>query len=204
MQQLNKKTYKAYALLLLGNFMAALGITVCTVADKGVDPLTVLYQGIAKLFSVDLGMASIIVNIMLIIICVCINKNSIKAGTIFTVLTFSYMLGILIKVIPPIITSDSLLVQYVYLILGIVIMGVGFSTSIYANVGTSVLDVLLGLMVELSGKGIRLCKMGIDIMSLISGYLLGGSMGIGTVASILLMGTVYDTNLKLLTKYLKW
>lgn len=204
MQQLNNKLIRAYLLLLLGNFLAALGITVCTVADMGVDPLTVLYQGMAKLFSVDLGVASIIVNILLIVICIVIDKKSIKLGTIFTVLSFSYILSILTYFIVPILDNDNIFIQWAYILCGIITMGIGFSTSIYANVGPSVLDVLLGLVLSISGKGIRICKMYIDIISLILGYLLGGSIGIGTVLSIILMGTVYESNLKFLKKHLKW
>lgn len=190
-----------FLVLLLGNGIAALGIALCTIAEKGVDPLTVLYQGTGNVLDIDIGVAVVVVNLVLLLVCVLMSRSSLKFGTLFTIVTFSSMLSGFINTLMPIMGTDNNIVRWIYLIIGTIFMGIGFSTTMYAKVGPSVLDVLLGLLLDKVNVSVKVCKMGIDICSLTFGYLLGGTVGIGTVLAFLITGTVYDLNLKVLHKY---
>lgn len=195
------KILKGYGILLYGNILAALGVTLATIADKGVDPLTVVYQGVAKLCNVDLGASAVIVNIILLCICLLLDRKCIRVGTIFTVVTFSYLLSAFINLLVPIIIPSNGLMEWLCLLLGIILMGVGFSTSMLAKVGPSALDLLLEVVVAKTPVSLKVCKMTIDASSVIIGGLLGGSIGLGTVVAFLLLGTVYDINIKAVKKY---
>lgn len=195
------KILKGYGILLYGNTLAALGVTLGTIANKGVDPLTVVYQGVSNVCNVDMGVSSVIVNIVLLCICLLLDKKCIRIGTIFTVLTFSYLLSAFISALVPVLIPTSSFMEWLCLLLGIVLMGVGFSTSMLAKVGPSALDLLLEVVVAKTPVSLKVCKMSIDATSVVLGTILGGSIGLGTVVALLLLGTVYDINIKVVSKY---
>lgn len=189
-------------ILTLGNIVAALGVSLCALAGKGVDPLTVLYQGVCNVTGFEIGLASFSVNIFLLVICLILDRTSIKSGTIISMVTFSVFLNFFFEHIGTVLSGRAPFLLWIYLMLGIVLMGIGFSTAIFARVGTNCLDVVLEIVMDKTRFSMKICKSMVDFVSVVLGVLLGASFGIGTVFCVLLVGVIYTWNMSLLDRFI--
>jgi uncharacterized membrane protein YczE len=85
-------------------------------------------------------------------------------------------------------TPGSLAGRLLYLAIGVFLWGPGSGLYIGAGLGPGPRD---GLMTGLAARGvgsIRLVRTGIELTALVSGWLLGGSVGLGTVVFALTIG----------------
>jgi uncharacterized membrane protein YczE len=101
------------------------------------------------------------------------------------ILVIAYSLELGLHLLP---TTNSILLQYLYLFVGIFLVGVGSALYITCGLGTGPRD---GLMTGLHYKtGIRVgrVRLGIEVVALSVGFLLGGTLGVGTAFFALLIG----------------
>ncbi len=187
-------------ILTLGNIVAALGVSLCALAGKGVDPLTVLYQGVCNVTGFEIGLAALSVNIFLLLICLVLDRTSIKSGTIISMVTFSMFLNFFFAHVGTVLSGRAPFLLWIYLMLGIVLMGVGFSTAIFAGVGPNCLDVVLGIVMDKTRFSMKICKSMVDFVSVALGVILGASFGMGTIFCVLLVGVIYAWNTSLLDR----
>ncbi|MFI3227611.1 MAG: hypothetical protein R3Y09_09395 [Clostridia bacterium] len=195
------KYFFKLSMLICGNIFAAFGVFLCTISNKGVDPITVLLQGIMNTFNVSIGLASIILHSTLIVICLLLDKKSIKIGTILAVLTFSLSLNTFMATHSYLSFVAQTPAAWLLLIFGIVFMGIGFSIGIFANIGYNTADALLNILSERTNFSIKLCKSLIDLSCFILGIILGGRFGIGTILCVVFVGIVYSATLKFLKNF---
>ncbi len=199
MEVVTSKSYIIKVIVLtLGNIVAAIGVSLCALAGKGVDPLTVLYQGICNITGFEIGLASLSVNIVMLIMCLIVDRRYVKSGTIISMFTFSIFLNYFINSIRTVFTGDTAIHSWMYLALGIILMGVGFSTCIFAGIGTNCLDVVLQILMDKTKLSMKRCKIIVDFTSAVLGVLLGAKFGIGTVLCVILVGVIYTYNTRLL------
>lgn len=197
---MDKKYLLKLAILFCGNVCAAFGVFLCMASGKGVDPITVILDGLMSTFHLSVGMAVIIFNGTLMCICYMLDKKSVKLGTVFSILTFSLSLNLLIEYGMIFITVNHILVSWMMLLAGIVFMGIRFSIGIFANIGCNTADIALHILSSKSKLNIKICKWILDLCYTIIGIALGGKFGVGTILCVLLVGMVYSCTLKILEK----
>ena len=105
-------------------------------------------------------------------------------GTVFNAILVGWTINITVEVVPE---AGPLWLRIVFLASGIFLMGWGSGPYIGAQLGPGPRD---GLMTAIARRGpsIRLTRTLIEITVLISGILLGGTFGIGTIAYVLAIG----------------
>lgn len=185
-------------MLLIGNICAAFGIFLCCISGKGVDPITVVLQGLVNTLNVSLGGACLILHVSLILICLLIDRKSIRFGTLFSIASLALFLNIFMTQYSLLSALENTSVSWLFLALGIFFMGTGFSLGIFAGVGSNTADVVLRLLTDRTKLNLRSSKTLLDFTSTSIGFALGGTFGIGTILCILLIGPIYTTTLKLL------
>lgn len=195
---MNKKYFLKLSLLLSGNIFAAFGVFLCSISHKGVDPITVLFEGIMNTFNVSIGVASLIFHSTLVVICYLIDKKSIKFGTIFSIISFSLCLNLFMTRYSLLTFFAQTKAAWVFLIFGIIFMGIGFSIGIFANIGYNTADIALNILTSKTKLNIKICKSIIDFTCATLGFILGGRIGIGTVLCVIFVGIIYSTTLNLL------
>lgn len=197
---MDKKYFLKLLVLLSGNICAAFGVFLCTVSHKGVDPITVFLQGLTNTLNVSIGSAVLIFHGVLMIICFALDRKSIKFGTIFAVLSFSLSLNLFMTRYSLLSSFENTATAWIFIIVGIVFMGVGFSIGIFANIGYNTADVLLNILTLKTKLSFKLCKSTIDLCCTVFGIMLGGRFGIGTILCVLFVGSIYSKTLKSLEK----
>jgi uncharacterized membrane protein YczE len=145
-------------------------------AGLGVDPWDVLHQGLARRIGLQTGTWSIIVGAAVLLLWVPLRQRP-GIGTLCNVVMIGAVIDLVLAVVP---APHSLPVQVPVMIGGVVLNGVATGLYIGAGLGPGPRD---GLMTGIAARGhsIRVVRTGIEATVLLAGWLLGGSVGIGTV-----------------------
>ena len=170
--------------LIVGLLFFALAMALMIRAQLGVDPWNVLHLGIANHVPLSLGTIAILTGALVLVSWIPL-KQWPGLGTVANVLVIGLGMDLFLAIIPPI---SGLGWQITAFLLGVVINGIGGAMYIGSHFGAGPRD---GLMTGLhlnTGLSIRLIRTGIELTVLAIGWLLGGPVGLGTVAYALLIG----------------
>ena len=152
-------------------------------ADLGLGPWDVLHQGLAERLDVPIGWGGIGVGALVMLAWIPLRERP-GLGTISNIVVVGLVVDAVLAVLP---AAGPLAVRVGFLLAGIV--GTAIATGLYvgAGLGPGPRD---GLMTGLARRGlsVRLVRTGIEVAVLVIGFLLGGSVGIGTVAFAVLIG----------------
>lgn len=180
-----------YLIFILGSFIMGIGIGICNFAQLGVDPMSVLVVGTYQRLHVSFGMMNLLLSFLQVLIGFFLDKKNITLAT-FIAMVFVSM-GI--DMFGYFHVSDSLTAMpfnFVWLLSGICIYCFGIAVSELPQCGYTSYDVLIfGLQkhTKLHYHQIRWC---VDLTLLVSGFLLGGTVGIGTIMILLLAGKLIE------------
>jgi uncharacterized membrane protein YczE len=180
--------------LIVGLVLFGAGTGLMLQSGLGVAPWDVLHQGLAVRFGLTIGIWAIIVSFIVLLFWIPL-KERYGIGTILNALIIGMMIDVTAAVVP---AAENTVVAM--LMLGTGILSIGFASGLYigASLGPGPRD---GLMTGISRRGpsIRLVRSIIEIVVLTTGWLLGGTFGIGTIAFALLIGPLVQFNLARLT-----
>ena len=170
-----------YPGLLLYGFSAALLVE----ARLGLDPWDVFHQGVAERTGITIGVATILISAVVLLLWIPLWQRP-GVGTISNGILIGLALDASLPILP---TPDSMLFRIAFLSAGIVLGGVATGLYIGAGMGPGPRD---GLMTGLAARGhsIRVVRTAIEVSVLALGYVLGGSVGIGTVLYALTIGPI--------------
>jgi uncharacterized membrane protein YczE len=170
---------------LIGIALISLGISLSVRADLGLAPWDVFHQGISERTGVSLGWVIVAVGAVVLLAWIPL-KQRVGLGTIVNTL----LVGTLIKVFLPLIdTTDTMAVRVAMLIGAILAFGIGGGLYIGAALGPGPRD---GLMTAITARGYRLwiVRTVMELSVLVAGWILGGSVGVGTALIAFSLGPV--------------
>ncbi|MEX0863482.1 MAG: hypothetical protein WD269_01240 [Acidimicrobiia bacterium] len=171
--------------LVAGLILFGLGIRLMLQSGLGVPPWDVLHQGLSVRFGLTVGIWSIIVSVMVLLIWIPLGEHY-GIGTLANAVLIGVTIDVTAALLP---VAESSWVAWAMLVTGIGVIGVASGMYIGANLGPGPRD---GLMTGIARRGpsIRLTRAVIEVTVLVTGSLLGGTFGVGTVAFALLIGPI--------------
>lgn len=95
-------------------------------------------------------------------------------------------------------SPQNIIISFIVLLMGILCVGSGLAIYIRAGMGAGAVDAIMMIVYKKLNINLKWAKLGIDSVLAGTGFLMGGSLGIGTVLGVLLTGTIVETILKLL------
>ncbi|MFJ2440155.1 YitT family protein [Streptomyces sp. NPDC087658] len=150
----------------------------------GLEPWGVLHQGLAELTGLTMGVVSIIVGAAVLLLWIPIRQRP-GLGTVSNVFVIGITMDATLALVPD---GGSPAVRIPLLIAGIVVNGAATGLYIAARFGPGPRDGLMTGLHRLTGRSVRLVRTAIEIAVVATGFALGGSVGIGTVAYALAIG----------------
>lgn len=180
--------------LLVGLVLYGTGCAFTVAAGLGVDPWTVFAQGIARVTGVGIGWVTNIIGLGVLLLWIPLRQKP-GIGTIANILLVGTSLQLALGVLPH---PDVVWLQALMLVVGVVLVAVASGLYIGANFGPGPRD---GLMTGLHGRfgwPIWACRLTVEGSVLALGWLLGGTVGIGTVVFALGIGPLVHIALPLL------
>ena len=170
--------------LVVGLYLYGLGIALIVRGELGVAPWDVLTQGIAKQTGLGFGLITIITSGVVLLLWIPIRQKP-GFGTLMNALLVGPFADLSLWMIP---TGLNLWLRIVMLFGGILVLAVATGLYIGAHFGPGPRDGLMTGLHRRTGWRIWIVRTGIEVTVLITGWLLGGNVGIGTLAFALLIG----------------
>ena len=182
--------------LVLGMVVSAVGITLMLQANIGLEPWSVLQQGLAQSTGMTYGTASMIVGAAAIAVAVLCGE-SFGFGTVINIILCAVFIDGLLWLgwIPQ---MHTLAGGILMLLVGLELLALGTWMYMKSALGAGPRDALMVALARKTGRSVGLCRASVEIVVIIVGFLLGGQVGIGTVISALGLGSLLNLNFYLL------
>jgi uncharacterized membrane protein YczE len=178
-----KNLTRRFPQLLAGLVLFGLGIALMLQSGLGLPPWDVMHQGLAEQLGLSVGVWSIIVSFIVLLAWLPL-REKYGLGTLLNALIIGTVIDLGVLIVPE---PEALWLDVLMLAVGILSIGLASGMYIGANLGPGPRD---GLMTAIARRGasIRTTRWGLEIAVLVTGILMGGTFGIGTVAFALLIG----------------
>jgi uncharacterized membrane protein YczE len=162
-------------------------------AGLGLDPWDVFHQGLARHTGMTIGVASAVVGVAVLLAWIPL-RNRPGIGTVANVIVIAITVDAALAVLP----SPTSLPVRVAMMVGAVVFN-AFSTVLYvgAGLGPGPRDGLMTGLVERTGVSVRVVRTAIEATVLAVGWLLGGTVGVGTVLYAFGIGPLVQMFLRL-------
>ncbi len=186
--------FSRVARLLIGLVLYGIGCAVTVAAGLGVDPWTVFAQGLSRVTGIGIGWVTNIVGLVVLLLWIPLRQKP-GIGTVANILLVGTSLQLALGVLPH---PDVFWLQALMLVVGVVLVAVASGLYIGADFGPGPRD---GLMTGLHGRfgwPIWAARLGVEGSVLVLGWLLGGTVGIGTVVFALGIGPLVHVAMPLL------
>ena len=179
-----------FAFMLIGNWLYGTGEALLITADIGQTPGTVLAQGIQNLTGDSIGWTSFYISVGVMFLWIPL-RIKLGIGTVFNIILVSVAIDVMTPLMPQqedFGVTDSFGFSVIQVLIGIMVIAIGSAFYIPSNLGPGPRDGLMTGLHFRTGIPIGRVRFGIEAVLLISGWLLGGSVGLGTVLVTVLIG----------------
>ncbi len=170
--------------LLVGLFFYGFGIAMMVRAGIGVAPWDVLTQGISLRTGLPFGLITNLVGVLVLLLWIPIRQKP-GLGTVLNVLLIGPSAQFGLWVLPEV---SDLLIRIVVFAGGLALVAIATGTYIGARFGPGPRDGLMTGIHHRYGWKLWIVRTVIEVIVLTIGWLLGGNVGVGTLAFALLIG----------------
>ena len=180
-------------LLLTGLTIAHLGVTLFLQADMGSDPFNVLIQGLYRFLPwpefITHGTVHVIISFLIILVLLIVDRSYILIGTLLCMILGGPIIDVFTVVLAPVIHSQSpLILRLASLVAGCVILASGMTIVIKSNAGTGPNDLVAVVISDKTRKKFGTVRIIVDVCFAVVGFVLGGTLGLGTIVCACLVG----------------
>ena len=194
-----KPRFYTVIMLITGLFFFGLGEAIIIGSGSGVSPWTVLAQGISIRTDLSVGTTTFLISIGILIFWIPL-KQVPGIGTILNAIIIASTIDLTLPYLPQ--PNDTYL-KLLQVCIGIFVVGLGSGIYLISNLGPGPRDGLMIGLQKLTGTSIPLIRTILELSAVISGWLLGGVVGIGTVLFVFGIGPCVGIGLTLVEKISK-
>jgi uncharacterized membrane protein YczE len=173
------------AQLLAGLVLYGMTAAMLVLAGLGLDPWDVLHQGLARTFGLGIGTWAILVSLAVLLVWFPLRQRP-GVGTLANAVVVGAVIDVMLSVFHP---EHAPWARVALLVGGVAGNGVATGFYIGAGLGPGPRD---GLSTGIAGRGhsMRVVRTSVEATVLVTGFLLGGTVGIGTVLYALAIGPI--------------
>ena len=198
-------------ILFIGLTIAHLGVTLFLLANLGADPFNVFVQGIFRTLSniadwslLTHGNTHVVICFLIIIALLFIDRSYIKIGTILCMIFGGPIIDFFTAILTaPFGNINSLVLKIIVNGLGCVILAFGMTIVMKSDAGTGPNDLVSIVLADKFKKNFGVIRIIVDVSFVAIGFILGGSLGIGTLICAFLVGPVANIFLPFNEKWIQ-
>ena len=166
-----------------GLVLYGISSSLLVLAGLGLDPWDVFHQGLSRTFGLAIGTWAIIVGGVVLLLWIPLRQRP-GIGTLSNVVLVGLTMNVVLGHVH---APHGMGTRIACLLCGVLLNGIATGAYIGAGLGPGPRD---GLMTGLAARGhsIRVVRTGLEVTVLVTGWLLGGTVGVGTVLYALSIG----------------
>ncbi len=186
-------TLLRWARLFSGLWLFGTGIALMVNARLGLGPWDVLSQGVAMRTGLRIGTVTMLVGAVVLLLWFFIRERP-GIGTIANIVLIGQAVNFTLPILPE---FESVALRFLELVLGMLVLGLGSAFYLGARLGAGPRDGLMMGLHRRTGWSIRVTRTVIEVCALAVGWLLGGTVGVGTIVLALGIGPVVHFMIRL-------
>ncbi|CAM5638123.1 MULTISPECIES: membrane protein YczE [Streptomyces] len=179
-RRLVRRLFQLYAGLALYGASSALLVR----SGLGLEPWNVLHQGLSERTGLSMGVVLTALGAAILLLWIPLRQRP-GLGTISNVLVIGVAMDATLAVVPD---AHGLAVRVALMAAGIVLNGAATGLYIAARFGPGPRDGLMTGLNRRTGLSVRLVRTAIEITVVVTGFVLGGTVGVGTVLYAVAIG----------------
>ena len=194
-------------MMILGNVVIGLGVSVFKLSGLGNDPFSGMVMAMGTLLHMPYANFQVMLNIVLLMIEIFAGRKYIGAGTIVNAICLGYFSTFFNFVLEHTMNAPQNMWQRVIIVcLGVIICSLGLSLYQSADVGVAPYDSLPLIMADRWPKIPYFCyRISFDALFALICYLIGGIVGLGTLVCAFGLGYFINLfNVHLSSKLMRW
>lgn len=185
-------------ILTFGLIIAHFGVSLFLLADLGSDPFNVFIQGLLRIIlrlfpspAVTHGRVHMAVSFVIITVLLIIDRSYVKLGTVICMFCGGPIIDFFTKVLASLALNELPLPARIAVnCAGCVILAYGMTVVICSEAGTGPNDLVAVVISDKTKWKFSPVRIAVDVCFALSGFLMGGTLGIGTVICAFLVGSV--------------
>lgn len=187
------------SLVVISIAMAIMGISegLLVLANFGSSPWTVFSQGISLQTGLSIGTVIAIVSVVVLLLWIPL-KLRFGLGTVLNVIIIALFVDLTVANLP---APSDLAERSLFMISGILLFGIGTTFYLSCQLGAGPRDGLMVGICQKYGWKVGVVRTTIEVSVCLLGFLLGGTVGISTVAFALGVGWIIQGTAQLFQRY---
>ena len=190
------QSLQRFLILIFGLTLFGIGEAFLVITSLGNSPWVVLSEGISLNSELNIGQATFFVSLLVLLLWIPL-KQKPGFGTIANMIVIAAAIELGLMIIPSV---NNLVIKLIYVLIGILLVGIGSALYITCGLGTGPRDGLMTGLHYRTGVRVGRVRLGIEVVALTTGALLGGSLGVGTALFALLIGQSVAVSLGVLDR----
>lgn len=190
------QSLQRFLILIFGLTLFGIGEAFLVITSLGNSPWVVLSEGISLNSELNIGQATFFVSLLVLLLWIPLRQKP-GFGTIANMIVIAAAIELGLMIIPSV---NNLVIKLIYVLIGILLVGIGSALYITCGLGTGPRDGLMTGLHYRTGVRVGRVRLGIEVVALTTGALLGGSLGVGTALFALLIGQSVAVSLGVLDR----
>lgn len=200
---MNMKSRRVF-MSLFGVIVLAISVGIFKVAALGIDPFQSMVTGLHKVFPISYGTLYMIVNIVLLLFSLIVDRHNIGIATFINLFLLGYITEFSYAFFHSLLPDPSMVMRFICLIIAIIILCFSSAFYITADLGISTYDAIAIVMANNWKIGkFKYCRIATDLVCVLTGtlmFLFGGGtfseiptlVGVGTIITAFFMGPLIE------------
>lgn len=185
-----KEKNRRILMTVIGVLVAGFSVGMFNFSAFGMDPFQVFAHGVWAHMPIGFGTFYTILNLIMLIFIFFIDRHKIGLGTVINIFLLGYVVEFSSWLFETSIPNPTIRVRVLFLIVGIIILCFGSSLYFVGDLGVSTYDAVALILSEKKIARFQYCRIGSDLICTIIGFLLGATVGVGTVVTAFFMGPI--------------
>ena len=191
-----KPTFKTLFLLCFGLMIFGLGEGLLIISTIGASPWNVLHQGLALNLGLSVGTWAFLMSLIVLLLWFFLDEK-IGMGTIINFIIVAIMIDLTVFIFEE---PEIWINQFLLCVISVLMVGMGSGIYLIARLGPGPRDGLMTGLQKKTGFSIALIRGTIEIIVVSCGWLLGGTVGVGTLLYAVGIGPVVAFSLNIVKK----
>ena len=184
-------------ILLIGLWIAHFGVTLFLLSDLGSDPFNVFVQGVFRSLErvtrwsfLTHGRTHVAISLLIVLVLLAVDRSYIKIGTALCMVFGGPIIDVFTRLLQPLFDGAGMGFRLAALVAGCVILACGMTVVIRSDAGTGPNDLVALVISDKTRFRFSLTRVAVDAAFALLGFLLGGTVGLGTLICMFLVGPV--------------